>query len=104
MPATPAKMTDEQIQQALKDVPEWAELSGAIQRTFRFDGFVAAMRFVNGVAEMAERQQHHPDILVRYNKVTLTVNTHDAGGITERDFALARAVDGMFGAGGGKAG
>lgn len=53
------------------------------------------MRFVNRVAEYAEKVQHHPDILVRYNKVTISVSTHDAGGITEKDFALAKAVDGM---------
>ena len=57
----------------------------SLQRTFSFDDFRSAIAFVNRVAELAEQQQHHPDIMVRYNKVTLTVSTHDAGGITDKD-------------------
>ncbi len=89
------KLSESEIQAALAATPEWSEVSGAIQRTYDFKDFVQAMRFVNKVAEYAERVQHHPDILVRYNKVTISVSTHDAGGITEKDFALANAVDGM---------
>jgi 4a-hydroxytetrahydrobiopterin dehydratase len=55
------------------------------------------MKFVTGIAAAAEAQQHHPDILIRYNKVTLTLATHDAGGITEKDFTLARSADGLVG-------
>jgi len=90
------KLSEVQIQDALADLPEWTEITGEIQRTYQFDDFVQAMRFVNRVAEVAEREQHHPDILIRYNKVTLTVSTHDAGGITEKDFALAREANGFF--------
>ncbi len=93
MPADLKKFTDAEITQALKDVPEWSEQGGAIQRTYQFSDFVAAMRFVDEVARLAEAQQHHPDILIRYNKVTLTVNTHDANGITAKDFTLARNAD-----------
>jgi 4a-hydroxytetrahydrobiopterin dehydratase len=89
------KLSQEQIQAALPQVPEWSELNGAIQRTFQFNDFVEAMRFVNRVAEAAEADQHHPDILIRWNKVTLTLSTHDASGITEKDFALAKKIDGM---------
>ena len=89
------KLSESEIREALAATPEWSEVSGAIQRTYDFTDFVQAMRFVNRVAEYAEKVQHHPDILVRYNKVTISVSTHDAGGITEKDFALARAVDGM---------
>jgi len=89
------KLSESEIQDALAETPEWSEVSGAIQRTYDFKDFVQAMRFVNRVAEYAEKVQHHPDILVRYNKVTISVSTHDAGGITEKDFALAKAVDGM---------
>ena len=53
------------------------------------------MAFVNRVAGLAEDLQHHPDIMIRYNKVTLTLSTHDAGGITERDFKMARVTDGV---------
>ena len=65
----------------------------SIQRTFLFKDFVEAMKFVNVVAQEAERLQHHPDILVRWNKVTLTLSTHDAGGITEKDLSFATAAD-----------
>ncbi|MBL9032906.1 MAG: 4a-hydroxytetrahydrobiopterin dehydratase [Phycisphaerae bacterium] len=87
------KMTDAEIQAALPSVPEWSELNGAIQRTLQFPNFVDAMRVVNKVAEEAERANHHPDILVRYNKVTFTLSTHDSGGITAKDFALAATID-----------
>jgi 4a-hydroxytetrahydrobiopterin dehydratase len=91
------KMTDTEVVDALKSVPDWSEINGALQRTFQFKDFVEAMRFVDKVAAAAERSQHHPDILVRWNKVTLTVNTHDAGGITVKDFDLAKQADAMVG-------
>lgn len=84
------------IERALATMPEWAEVGGSIQRTFAFSGFVAAMEFVTKVASAAEADQHHPDILIRYNKVTMSLNTHDAGGITAKDFALAAKMDAMF--------
>ncbi len=93
MSDAPTRMSESEVAKALRGVPEWAELHGAIQRTFSFANFVESMKFVDRVAALAEAQQHHPDILIRYNKVTLTVNTHDAGGITSKDFALAHAVD-----------
>jgi 4a-hydroxytetrahydrobiopterin dehydratase len=71
-------------------------VGGALQRTFKFDNFVDAMAFVNTVADLAEQAQHHPDILVRYSKVSLTLSTHDAGGISHKDFDLAREVDRVF--------
>jgi 4a-hydroxytetrahydrobiopterin dehydratase len=89
------KLSDVDIQARLADHSEWSELNGAIQRTLQFSNFLEAMRFVNGVADVAEAMDHHPDILIRYNKVTLTLSTHDASGITEKDFALARQIDTM---------
>jgi 4a-hydroxytetrahydrobiopterin dehydratase len=88
-----SKMSDAEIQACLSQFPDWSELGGGIQRTFQFPDFLAAMRFVNGVAQAAEQRQHHPDILIRYNKVTMTLSTHDAGGITNKDFDLAREID-----------
>ncbi len=83
-----------EVKRSLHDrAPEWSESGGKIQRTYQFADFLDAMRFVNAVADAAEQMQHHPDILVRWNKVTLTVMTHDAGGITEKDFALAARAD-----------
>jgi 4a-hydroxytetrahydrobiopterin dehydratase len=86
-------MSDAEIASALAKQPEWSETGEAIQRTYQFKDFVEAMRFVNRVAEAAEAAQHHPDILIRWNKVTLTLSTHDASGITEKDFALAAKCD-----------
>ena len=90
------KLSEEEINASLERAPEWSAVSEAIQRTYHFADFVASMIFVNRVAEAAESTQHHPDILVRYDKVTLTLATHDAGGITEKDFALAAQADGFY--------
>lgn len=87
------KFSEDQIEAGLKEHPSWVELNGEIQRTFEFDDFKGAMKFVNSVAQYAEDTQHHPDILIRYNKVTLSVSTHDASGITQKDFDLAEASD-----------
>jgi 4a-hydroxytetrahydrobiopterin dehydratase len=91
------KFSEEQVAAGLKAHPAWVELNGEIQRTFEFEDFVGAMKFVNSVAEYAEQSQHHPDILIRYNKVTLSVSTHDANGITQKDFDLADATDAFVG-------
>lgn len=88
-----SKLSETEIKTSLADMPDWSELDGEIQRTFQFSDFEEAMRFVNRVAEQAEAAQHHPDILIRYNKVTLSLSTHDAGGITSKDFDLARRAD-----------
>lgn len=87
------KLSQEAIEHRLKDFPEWSLTGDAIQRTFGFDDFAGAMAFVNQVAELAERLAHHPDIMIRYNKVTLTLTTHDAGGLTENDFDFARELN-----------
>lgn len=89
----PIKLGEAEIAQRLTSFPQWAEVAGAIQRTYQFKDFVEAMKFVNRAAELAERVQHHPDILIRWNKVTLSLNTHDAGGITVKDFDLAGELD-----------
>ncbi|MHC5023637.1 MAG: 4a-hydroxytetrahydrobiopterin dehydratase [Planctomycetota bacterium] len=88
------KLTPEQIEQRLEEFSEWSLAGDALQRTFGFDDFVSAMAFVNRVAELAEEMQHHPDIMIRYRKVTLTLSTHDAGGLTDLDFQFAQATDG----------
>ena len=91
-----ARLTAKQISTRLSALQDWTKSGGVIQRTFSFDGFVQAMAFVEEVAGEAERVQHHPDIMVRYSKVTLALSTHDAGGITERDFDFAAAADRIF--------
>ncbi len=87
------KLHEEQVASRIEAAPEWAESGGGIQRTYQFGTFMDSIRFVNDVAQAAEAADHHPDILVRYNKVTLTLSTHDAGGITDKDFALAAQID-----------
>lgn len=92
------RMNEADVKQSLKSVPEWSGnggSTGSIQRTFQFKDFVESIRFVNAVAAAAEAAQHHPDILIRWNKVTLTLSTHDAGGITPLDFALAAKSDAL---------
>lgn len=89
------KLTEEQVTEMLVGLSQWSEINGAIQRTYQFKDFVHAMAFVNKIADMAESKQHHPDILIRWNKVTLTLSTHDAGGITDKDFDFAGAADGI---------
>lgn len=71
----------------------WPEIDGALERTFELGSFVEAIAFVNRVAELAERENHHPDIAVAYKKVTLRWTTHSAGGITDRDRELAARTD-----------
>ena len=86
-------MDDTAVAAGLARLPGWTRAGRAIARTYRFEDFRGALAFVNRVAALAERQQHHPDIDIRYNEVTLSVWTHDAGGLTERDFRLAAAID-----------
>lgn len=87
------KMEPAKIILALSTLPEWSRTGEIISRTYVFKDFPATMKFVNNVAELAEQAQHHPDIDVRWNKVTLALTTHDAGGLTEKDFELARQFD-----------
>lgn len=94
-----AKLTQGQIDTRLAAHSEWTQTGDSIQRTFAFGNFVQAMTFVQTIADHAERVQHHPDILIRYNKVTLTLSTHDAKGITTKDFELAAFSDRAFGGG-----
>jgi 4a-hydroxytetrahydrobiopterin dehydratase len=89
------KLDENQIMPVLAAVPHWTRQGDAIARTFQFKDFPAAVKFVNAVAVAAEQAWHHPDIDIRWNKVTLTLTTHDAGGLTDKDFALARQCDAL---------
>lgn len=75
--------------------PGWSGTTEGIQKTYRFTDFRAALQFVQQVGDIAEEMGHHPDIDIRYNQVRLALVTHDAGGVTERDLALAQRVDAM---------
>jgi 4a-hydroxytetrahydrobiopterin dehydratase len=92
MPAFTAKDINEQ----LKAWPDWAKRGKAIWRSFQFAGFPDSIDFVRRVARKAQKMNHHPDIDIRFDKVTLTLSTHDEGGITEKDFALAAQCDEIF--------
>ncbi len=87
------KFNASQIQSALATVPQWQRQADPIARPFPFKDFPAAGKFVTAVAGRAAAEWHHPDSDIRWNKVTLVLTTHDAGGLTEKDFDLARQFD-----------
>lgn len=86
-------LSDSEIKSRLVTVPDWQIESGELVRNFLFKDFRASLAFVNKVGDLAEHAGHHPDIDVRYNKVRLALVTHDAGGITQKDFDLAAGAD-----------
>jgi 4a-hydroxytetrahydrobiopterin dehydratase len=88
-------LSESQIGQQLTQMPEWTRTGPEIGRTFQFKDFAQAMRFVNAVADAAEKANHHPDIDIRWNKVTLRLSTHSRGGLTESDFRLAAEINGL---------
>ena len=85
--------SDGEIQSALSELPGWKREGKTIVKTFDLKGFKAAMAFAGTVGELAERADHHPDILIQFSKVTLTLWSHDRGGITDRDLRLARQIE-----------
>jgi len=89
-------LTPKQISVHLTTVPNWSKRAQAIRRTFKFEGFLKSIAFVNRIAKKAQRNNHHPDIDIRFDHVTLTLTTHDEGGITEKDFPVARQCDEVF--------
>ena len=92
MPALNAK----QVKLHLKAVPDWSKRAQTICRTFKFEGFLMSIAFVRRIAKQAQKINHHPDINIRFDQVTLMLTTHDEGGITEKDFNLARLCDVVF--------
>src|SRR5262245_39978488 len=90
--ATP-KLTEEEISERLSQLNGWSCGESWIEKRYQFRNFLRAMAFVNAVAYVAESANHHPDIIVHYNEVTIKNWTHAAGGITEYDFALAERID-----------
>jgi len=81
------------IETRLGDAPDWTLEGDAIVRTFTLGNFVEAVEFVNQVTELAEDANHHPDVDIRWNKVTLSLSTHSKGGLTKADFDLAAQID-----------
>lgn len=87
------RLTEAELKGFLDELEGWASVSDSIHRDFTFPGFRWAITFVNRVADLAEAAGHHPDIEIHYNRVDLSLSTHDAGGVTEQDVALAAEID-----------
>jgi len=86
-------LSDKETKQRLRTLNGWVHTPEGIRKQYVLEDFKAAMNLVNRVADLAEEANHHPDFLINYDRVTLTLITHDAGGITEKDFELAARID-----------
>ena len=85
-------LSTDEVNTQLQALPQWTTDGKTISRTFKFKNFVAAVNFVNQIVEPAESAGHHPDLEISYNKVTVNLTTHDAGGLTAKDFSLAEEI------------
>ena len=92
-----SKLDDESVNARLSEIVGWKLNAGKLHRRLQFDNFVEAFGFMTKVALLAETKNHHPDWSNVYNRVTVCLNTHDVGGISDRDFDLAAAIDGLLG-------
>ncbi len=88
-----SRLSDLEIQRALGTLPGWSRRADVLTKTFAWPTFEQGIAFVTRVAKAADAMDHHPDIDIRYTKVTFALSTHDAGGITERDLELARQIE-----------
>ena len=88
-----AKLPKSEVLERLKKLRGWRLDGDAIKKEYQFPSFPEAIKFVNKVAEISEQADHHPDILISFRKVTLSLSTHDEGGITQKDFGLAEQVE-----------
>jgi 4a-hydroxytetrahydrobiopterin dehydratase len=88
-------LSDIEIQRRLGSLSGWSRKGDVLTKTFQFRDFTGSMELVNNIARAAERANHHPDIDIRYNKVTCTLTTHDAGGITKKDLDLATEIEAL---------
>lgn len=87
-----ALLTGNEIAEGLSSLEGWGQDGNQITKQFKFKNFVESMGFVTKVAILAERVDHHPDILIEYSRVTITLSTHSEGGLTEKDFSLASEI------------
>ena len=90
------RLDEDEIAAGLEDIAGWTIDEGKLFREFKFPRFVEAFGFMSSVAIVAEKQNHHPEWFNVYNKVRIHLTTHEAGGITEKDFTLARSIDGLY--------
>lgn len=91
------RLERQQVAESMQKLSNWTLQGDQIERLLTFENFVDAMIFVNKVAEVAEEEGHHPDIRIVYNRVTLALTTHDAGGLTSKDFKMAHRIDELLG-------
>lgn len=89
------KLTEPQILELLTAVPKWSRSGDSITRTYEAPSFLEGIALVQKVAEIAEEKDHHPDIDIRYDRVTMTFSTHDQGGLTRWDFDMAELIDAL---------
>jgi 4a-hydroxytetrahydrobiopterin dehydratase len=89
------KLSEEQVKVFLNMIPTWKFEKDVLVKVFQLQDFKAALALVDKVAQLAEEANHHPNILIEYNKVSLMLTTHEIGGITGRDFALAQRIDSL---------
>lgn len=87
------RLTEQEIASSLAELPGWTRAGDAITKTFRLQSFREAITFVDRLAATCDAANHHPDILIRYRRVTLTFSTHSEGGLTEKDMAGAREAE-----------
>jgi 4a-hydroxytetrahydrobiopterin dehydratase len=90
------KLNPDEITAKLRTLPGWELKGDAIVKQYTFKEFMDGIRFINRIAEIAEQMDHHPDMTVNYRRITFTLSTHDQGGITEKDFKLANAIENEF--------
>jgi 4a-hydroxytetrahydrobiopterin dehydratase len=90
-----ARLSDEEVQGRLGDVEGWEREGDALRKEFKLDDFVGSVEFVKRLVEPAEEMNHHPDLSISWNKVTVSLSTHSEGGITENDFELAKKIDSL---------
>jgi 4a-hydroxytetrahydrobiopterin dehydratase len=88
-----AALSKVEIQQKLKEMQGWAHQGKAIHKRYTLKSFAPAIALVNKIAEVAEKEQHHPDIAINYNVVGISLSTHSEGGVTQKDFDLAQRID-----------
>lgn len=95
--ATVSALSKVEIHDKLKVMPKWSHLGKSITKKFTFKSFMPAIDFVNQIAAAAEKAGHHPDITINYSVVGISLSTHSEGGVTEKDFALAKEIDQLAG-------
>ncbi len=89
----PELIEPSEVEKLLKRIPEWDHEGEEISRLFEFDDFSQGVDFLNGVADIAEESEHHPEMTINYHNVIVRLTTHDAGGLTDADFDLAEKID-----------